>query len=267
MAEGGKELEAFLFDDDLGEFRKAAIIIEQRVAADVESEDAERKAAGEIEDVAESDLAAYVLSWFYGDISVVFIVETRPHQVRPGGRFGRCLGASLLVVTREWQLKLNRDGPEVARTPIFISAFFNICEFSDDPVVFYYVGHHIQCDAQMRSGTDWLRLLDAYTDMQHSIEQRYTWSDMTITGKWDCPMFFGCDADECLKKAMLELRKQRVRGIRNEVVEERLDKWGVKPEACAACGWTSYCSTACQKAHWAKHKSQCLEKRKSKNRS
>lgn len=77
MSAGGKELETFLLDDelDIGDFRKAAILIERRVTADVESEDADRMTAGEIEDAAEEDMAAHVMSCFLGDLMVAFILN------------------------------------------------------------------------------------------------------------------------------------------------------------------------------------------------
>lgn len=77
MTAGGRELETFLLDDDLdvGDFRKAAMEIERRVAADVESEDADRMAASELASKAEKDIAAHVMSWFFGDIMVAFILN------------------------------------------------------------------------------------------------------------------------------------------------------------------------------------------------
>ncbi|KAJ7455111.1 hypothetical protein FB451DRAFT_1099421 [Mycena latifolia] len=359
MAEGGKDLETFLLDDelDIGKFRKAASIIERQVAADVEAEDADRMAAGGIEEQAEKDLAAHILSWFYGDISVAFILnetagsnanEKRWAQkattrlvlwstnsvyrlalgdpltdaMRPiywsipvltkfaqAGGLGALFGdwvnssctalceealkklpdtawetqtpASLLAVTRELQFKLNHESSAIANTPIFVNACFNMyrlyglapfrraakCETWEDPVVFYYIEHHIKRDAlQMRTRPEWRRLLNDYINMPRSVERRYQWSNQTISGKWDCLEFFGCDADECPeKKALEELREGRVRGVRDPEIEERLDKWGAKPKACGACGYTSYCSPACQRAHWPTHKAKCLTERKSKS--
>lgn len=169
------------------------------------------------------------------------------------------------------------------RMPIFVNACFNMyrlyglapfrraakCKTHEDPVVFYYVERHIKGDSlQMRSRDDWRRLLNAYIDMPHSIQRRYSWSNLTISGKWDCLELFGCSADECPEKAaMVVLRKRRVRGVRDAEVEARLDRWGAKPKSCAACGWTSYCSPMCQRAHWPKHKPECLKKRKTLVRS
>ncbi|KAJ7261054.1 hypothetical protein C8J57DRAFT_1471511 [Mycena rebaudengoi] len=356
MAEGGKELETFLLEDalDVGEFRATAIAIEEKVAADVEAEDEDREIAGDIDDAAQKDLAAHILSWFYGDISVAFILNEKPDSdaaekrwarkalkrlvhwstsatmrlalgdpltdaMRPiywsmpvltkfgqAGGLGALFGdwvnssctdlcadalhtlpdaawenqtpASLLAVTHELQFKLNHESSEVASSPIFVNACYNIyklyglapfrkaakCETFRDPVVFYYVEHHIKRDGlQMRSRADWRKLLLEYINLPHSIEQRYIWANYTISGKWDCIEFFGCDADNCPEQAALfELRKKRVRGVRDPAVEERLDRWGSKPKSCGACKQTAYCSPACQKAHWPMHKPDCLKSRK-----
>ncbi|KAJ6565378.1 hypothetical protein B0H10DRAFT_1929122 [Mycena sp. CBHHK59/15] len=361
MAVGGKELEGFLLDDalDVGEFRTAAIAIEKRVAADVESEDADRMKASKIDEAAQKDIAAHVLSWFYGDVSVAFVLNDSPSgsenekrwarkalkrlvhwstsptlrlalgdpltdSMRPiywsmpvltrfgqAGGLGALFGdwvnssctdlcadaldtlpdaawenqtpASLLGVTRELQFKLNHETSQIASSPIFVNACFNMyrlyglapfrkaakCETWKDPVVFYYVEHHIKRDnLPMRMRADWRNLLVDYINMPHSIERRYKWSNLTISGKWDCLTSFGCDAEECPEqKALLELRKKRVRGVRDPVIEERLDKWGAKPKACGACGYTAYCSPTCQRAHWSKHKPDCLKRRKSLKRT
>ncbi|KAJ6470865.1 hypothetical protein C8R45DRAFT_1014831 [Mycena sanguinolenta] len=359
MAAGGHELEKFLLDDDLdvGDFRKAAILIERRVAADVESDDSDRMAAGEIEQAVANDLAAHVLAWWFGDIAVAFIVHETPNSnddekrwaskamarlvhwstsdtlrmtlgdsltdaMRPiywsmpllvkfsqAGGLGALFGdwvnstckdlceealkkmpdavwenqtpASLRCVTREMQIKLrdSDEGPDLAVTPIFVNAFFNMYrlyglapfhrasrnETHDTPIVFYYVAHHIKRDTlQMTTRADWKRLLADYVAMPESTAQRYRWANLTISGRWDCIEFFGCCAGEtCPERRALEaLREKRVRGVRDAKVEARLDAWGAKPKACAACGYTAYCSPACQRAHWPKHKPECLKKRK-----
>ncbi|KAF8188887.1 hypothetical protein K438DRAFT_1677036 [Mycena galopus ATCC 62051] len=363
MAAGGHELEAFLLDDDLdvGDFRKAALVIERRVAADVESEDADRMAAGEIEDVAEEDLAAHVLSWFVGDISVAFIMNEHAESdddekrwaskamtrlvhwstndtlrkalgdpltdaMRPiywsmpllikfshAGGLGALFGdwanstcrdmceeilaqfpdaawesqtpASLLAITRELQKKLlESETPDLATTPIFVNAFFNMYrlyglapfhkaarrENHETPVVFYYVAHHIKRDTlEMHTRMDWACLLADYVAMSESTAQRYRWANLTISNRWDCLEFYGCCAGEsCPERRALEaLREKRVRGVRDAKVEARLDAWGAKPKACAACGVTAYCSPGCQRAHWPTHKPACLEKRQAAKRS
>ncbi|KAJ6532916.1 hypothetical protein DFH09DRAFT_131709 [Mycena vulgaris] len=358
MAEGGKELEAVLLDDelDVGIFRKSAYVIERQVEEDVEAEDTDRQAAGEIEDQATNDLAAHILSWFYGDITVAFILNnstgsdtnskrwaqkatarlvqwsTSPiyrsalgdpltDAMRPiywsipvltkfaqAGGLGALFGdwvnsscrdlceevltklpdaaweaqtpASLLVVTRELQVKLNAETSAIVTTPIFVNACFNMhtryglapfhraakCETYRDPVVFYYVAHRIKRDVlQMRTRADWRRLLGEYVAMPYSMSQRYSWANCTISGKRDCLEFFGCDAEGCPEQAaLMALAGERVRGVRDAAVEERLDRWGAKPKACGACGHTSYCSPECQRAHWPAHKEECLKKRKAR---
>jgi hypothetical protein len=206
--------------------------------------------------------------------------------------------ASLVAVTRELQTKLNQETTDVAvshlhpalmplsqppqTTPIFINACFNIYrlyglapfhkaarrETHDTPVVFYYVAHRIKRDGlQMRARADWARLLTEYVNMPRSVERRYQWANLTISGRWDCLESFGCRADGCPEQRALEaLREKRVRGVRDPAVEARLDAWGAKPKSCAACGVTAYCSAACQRAHWPTHKPDCLKERKSAKR-
>ncbi|KAJ7165351.1 hypothetical protein C8R46DRAFT_997789 [Mycena filopes] len=363
MEAGGRELEVFLLDDelDVGDFRKAAILIEQRVAADVEAEDAERLAASEIEQAAGKDLASHIMAWFYGDMSVAFILnehtgsgadekrwakkaldrlahwstsvtlratlgDSLTDAMRPiywstpvltkfcqaGGLaalFGdwvnsACTGlcedalkelpdaawenqnsASLAAITRELQAKLNQESDEVASTPIFIDACFSIFthyglgplqkagrrESPHDPVVFYYLAHHLKRlpsptnTAPQR--TDFARILADYTAMPRSMQDRYGWANLTIAGKWDCLDFYGCKAEACPEKAVLEgLRARRVRGVREPAVERRLEEWGSKAMACKACGSVAYCSAACQRAHWPTHKPECLKARNGKRR-
>ncbi|KAJ7154877.1 hypothetical protein C8R43DRAFT_438775 [Mycena crocata] len=362
MTGGGPELEAFLLDDelDIGDFRKTAVLIETRVAADVESEDADRMAASEIEQRAQKDIAAHVLSWFYGDLSVAFILnengqsdavekrwarkaltrlvhwstsltlrlalgDTMTDAMRPiywsmpaltkfaqaGGLaalFGDWVNssctelceqalkklpdaawehqtpASLLAVTRELQFKLNHESAEVATNPIFVAACFNMyaryglapfhraakCEKHTDPVVFYYVAHHIKRDGlPMGTLASWHTLLNAYVAMPRATARRYAWANQTVSGRWDCLEYYGCaygerpDSGRCPEqKALVELRAKRVRGVRDAAVEERLERWGSKPRACAACGTVAYCSPTCQRAHWPEHKPECLKQRK-----
>ncbi|KAJ7154858.1 hypothetical protein C8R43DRAFT_1186165 [Mycena crocata] len=367
MAGGGPELEAFLVDDelDIGDFRKAAVLIEKRVAADVESEDADRIAAGEIEDRAEDDLAAHVVSWFYGNLSVAFILNENDQSdvdekrwarkalarlvhwstsstcrlalgdpitdaMRPiywskpaltkfsqaGGLaalFGdwvnsSCIElcakaleklpdaawehqtpASLRAVTRELQLKLNSESSQIATTAIFVAACFNMhtryglapfqraakCVGHGDPVLFHYVAHHIKRDAlPMGTLAAWRALLGAYVAMPRATEERYEWMTQTISGRWDCLEFYGCeygehpDSGRCPEqKALVELRERRVRGVRDAAVEARLERWGSKLPACAACGTVAYCSPTCQRAHWPEHKPKCLKQRKDSGRT
>ncbi|KAJ7135084.1 hypothetical protein C8R46DRAFT_649532 [Mycena filopes] len=358
MASGGRELEEILLDDelDVGEFRTAAVIIEERVAADVESEDTDRMAAGDIEEEAEQDLAAHVVSWFYGDITVAFILNEHPgsdvDEKRWAGKalkrlvhwstsptFRSALGdpltdamrpiywsppllvkfsqagglaalfgdwvnstcrdmcedvltalpeaawdhqtpASLLAITREMQFKVSQSSSEITNQPIFVNACFNIFkryglqpfsraarrESHHDSVVFYYLTHRIKRDhsqPEMQTRAAWARLLTQFVELPRAMERRYAWGNLTISGKWDCLEFFGCDAEGCPAQAALEaLRDRRVRGVREAEVERQLEEWGAKAKACAACGEKAYCSAPCQRAHWPVHKPKCLQKRK-----
>jgi hypothetical protein len=77
MAAGGVELETFLLDDplDTGPYRAEVIEMERKLAEDPEACDEDREATFEIRQEAENDLAAYIMAWFFGDISVAFIMN------------------------------------------------------------------------------------------------------------------------------------------------------------------------------------------------
>ncbi|CAK5284653.1 unnamed protein product [Mycena citricolor] len=356
MARGGPQLEQLLLEDDMdiGSFRKMAVAIRQRVVADVEAEDSDREIAGELEDKADGDLAAHVLSWFYGDVTVGFIImgrtsgdaaekrwaskamkrlvlwSTHPtyratlgdaltDAMRPiywskplltefgqaGGLaalFGDWINsscasvceealktlpsaawenqkpASLLAITRELQGKISHETTDIACSVIFINACLNMYslyglapfvqaskkETDDDPVLFYYIQHVIKRDKlPMETAAEWEKLLKSYAEMPRTMEKRYQWANYSIGAKWDCLEFFGCEADGCPEqRALFALRDERVRGVRDAQIEERLEKWGTKPRSCAACESVSYCSSSCQKAHWPTHKPQCLKFRR-----
>ncbi|KAJ7722002.1 hypothetical protein B0H16DRAFT_1699429 [Mycena metata] len=291
MAAGGRELEEFLLEDDLdvGDFRKAAVVIEQRVTADVESEDTDRMAAGDIEDKADDDLAAHVLSWFYGDITGAFILNedaggdaddkqcyethllVNPIPFTKFGQAGDWLHCSATGTCKEM---CEDTGDTGDNEPIFVKACFNLYkryglqlftraarrETYQDCVVFYYITHRIKRDgAQMDTRADWALLTQF---------ERYEWEHQTILGKWNCLTLYGCDTEECPERKALEaLREKRVRGVRDPVVEKRLEDWGAKPKACSTCESSSYCSAACQRAHWLVHKPECLKNRKFSKRS
>ncbi|KAK7007621.1 MYND-type domain-containing protein, partial [Favolaschia claudopus] len=302
MAASNGELEKFFLDDelDIGLFRQTAFVLERYVEADPESEDTDRMAAGDVEDAADDDLTAHVMSWLLGDVLVAFIMEDentgssdsrrwagkamtrlvewstsktirttlgdaltdamRPIYWTPSllvrfshaGGLGALFGdwtnstcrnlcedilndmpeavwdnqtpASLAVVTRELQTKVNSEGSVIAKTPIFINAFLNMyrrhslapfhaaarLENFDSPVIFYYLSHRIKQDSlPMLTLQDWLDLVTTYIDMPHSTERRYHWSNMTVSARWDCMELYGCSAEGCPEKR--ELRRLRER--------------------------------------------------------
>ncbi|KAK7014312.1 MYND-type domain-containing protein [Favolaschia claudopus] len=353
MDAGGEGLEAFLLDDelDLGEFRKASIEIEKLVAADVEADWEDRLNAAAAHNLVSLDLAASSVAWFFGDISVAFIMHARTDNnrdrrwatkamarlvawstsktiretlgdsltdsMRPiycsvmrGGLaalFGDWTNstccqlcedaledmpdevwdnqtpASLLAITRELQKKLEEESMDRSVTYILTNAFFNIYrryglapfkqasrhEKQHTPMAFYYFAHRIKQDGlQMRTREDWYRLFVDYSKMPRRMHMRYQWGNTPVARRWEYLELYGCCADDCPeRRELLRLREVRVRGVRDEAVEARLDEWGAKPKACAACGDVAYCSSSCQRAHWAKHKPDCLKKRKAGSRS
>ncbi|KAK7685948.1 hypothetical protein QCA50_010758 [Cerrena zonata] len=189
---------------------------------------------------------------------------------------------SLAAITKELQYKVAHESSEIVVTPIFVNAMYNmyrhygISPFSsagrqegrDDPVLFYYLQHRIKKEGLgMNTKSDWRKLLQNYVDIPKSAERRYHWENCTISIKWDCLEFYGCNNPACPeKKALMDLRKRRVRGVRVKEVEDRLDKWGSRCPACSACGETAYCSPTCQKEHWPTHKPICVKKRKDRKK-
>lgn len=131
------------------------------------------------------------------------------------------------------------------------------------PVMFYFIYHRIKKDKlQPQSRQDWKRLLDEYVNLPNSIERRYTWSNLTVSGKWDCIDFYGCDYKACAEKqALLRVREKRVKGVRDAEAEERLHRWGANAKSCSSCRGTAYCSVQCQKLHWSSHKEECRKAR------
>ncbi|KAJ7627088.1 hypothetical protein FB45DRAFT_795291 [Roridomyces roridus] len=187
---------------------------------------------------------------------------------------------SLQHVTRELQELLAHKGNILTTNPILVDAFFNMyrryglapfraaskAEAHNDPVIFYYIQHRIKGeDLPMRSREDWRKLLAEYVAMPRAARKRYSWANLSVSMQWACldDRDYGCSFEGCKEREALEaLREKRVRGMREAKIEERLEKWGSKPKACSACGWTAYCCGQCQKADWGRHKPECLKKRK-----
>lgn len=145
--------------------------------------------------------------------------------------------------------------------PIFVNACYNIYkgyglnpfssaakrETYNTSIVFYFITHQIKKDQlKMETKQDWRKLLDEFVNLPRGLERRYSWMNLTISGKWDCIRFYGCAYKSCTEKQELfKLRDKRVRGVRDPDVEERLNRWGAKAKACAGCLESSYCSTEC----------------------
>ncbi|KAK7000594.1 MYND-type domain-containing protein [Favolaschia claudopus] len=299
MDVGGRELETFLLDDelDVGDFRKAALVIEKRVAADVEAEDSNRMAAGEAETAAEKDLAAHVLAWFLGDIAVAFVMHEHAGSADDEKRWASKAMDRLVHWSTSKTLRLTLgDTLTDAMRPIYWSTPLLI-KFSHAGGLGALFGDWINsackdlCEDVLKKLPDeaWEKqtpasLVAVTRELQQKLEdetpdlavsflyiiynssctsRRYHWFNMTISARWDCLEFYGCCAEGCPEKDALEgLREVRVRGVREKEVEARLDAWGGKVKACAACGETAYCSAGCQRADWEKHKPECLKKRK-----
>lgn len=165
--------------------------------------------------------------------------------------------------------------PLSQKTPLVINAFYQIFNqhgvtpfyragkrlTSNDPIMYYYIGHRIKREAlPMNTKAEWTRLVVDLIQLGAANQRRYQWMQYTIDGKWDCLTLYGCANPSCPEKAsLIRLKKARVKGVRDSDIEDRLDRWGSKCQACSACQQVSYCKTTCQKSHWQEHKSQCTK--------
>jgi len=181
--------------------------------------------------------------------------------------------ASLFAITRELENRVEREGSKATSEPIFINACHNIYkryglapfqiaakrETFQTSIVFYFVTHQVRKDAlKMETKQDWRNLFEDFKNLPPSLERRYSWTNLTVSNRWDCIDHYGCDYRACPEKqALHKLREKRVKGVRDPAVEERLFNWAAKARACSGCSATSYCRPECQKAHWPIHKESC----------
>lgn len=202
--------------------------------------------------------------------------------------------ASLFAITLQLENRISREACDAAvwrsywkvsftadlllkAEPIFVDACYNIYKrYGLNPfsiaakretwrtsIIFYFIAHRIKKEQlKMETREDWRNLLDEFVNLPESLRRRYSWANYTISGKWDCLKYYGCSYEECPEKqALFKLRDERVKGVRDPDVEERLNRWGAKARACGGCLATSYCSTECQKAHWPTHKAKCRKRK------
>jgi len=178
---------------------------------------------------------------------------------------------SLETVMRYFVKKLEMDGPEFATTPIFAKMMHAIytrygfapfaagAKLDNHEIIFYFL--HRRVSKKPKSYTtveDWVALLRKYENVPEATRRRHGWMILSVSGRWDCLDLYGCAFEGCPEKSsMQKLRAKRVRGRRDPEVEERLFKWGGASKACSRCRSVSYCSVACQKAHWKEHRPKC----------
>ncbi|KZS89669.1 hypothetical protein SISNIDRAFT_458616 [Sistotremastrum niveocremeum HHB9708] len=127
-----------------------------------------------------------------------------------------------------------------------------------DPVIFHYIARQLKKEGvSPKTKAEWRGILRDYENLPRAVEDKYRWSNLNVSGQWDCIEIYGCDNDDCPEQAeLIRLREARVKGVRDAQVEERLDDWGRKLKSCA-CHSVAYCSTDCQKAAWRSHKPKC----------
>ncbi|KAK7033720.1 MYND-type domain-containing protein [Favolaschia claudopus] len=87
----GEELESFLLDEalDIGDFRKTALAIEKRVDKDTEADKSDRLDASGAQIMAETDMAAHAMGWFFADTAVAFLLNENSSQNADAKRWAR----------------------------------------------------------------------------------------------------------------------------------------------------------------------------------
>ncbi|KAH7926927.1 hypothetical protein BV22DRAFT_1104018 [Leucogyrophana mollusca] len=181
---------------------------------------------------------------------------------------------SLQGIMRELLGKIEKDGDDFTTTPIFANIMHQIysryglepfewaSRLSDSEIIFYFLHRRLSKKPdKFRNANDWIPLLQKYNNVPEAIRRRHGWMILTVSGRWDCLLLYGCKYAGCPEKSgLLELKERRVRGQRDPVVEDRLFQWGGASKACSRCRHVSYCSVACQKADWKRHqKDECKE--------
>ncbi|KZT37806.1 hypothetical protein SISSUDRAFT_1048022 [Sistotremastrum suecicum HHB10207 ss-3] len=137
----------------------------------------------------------------------------------------------------------------------------------DEPVIFHYISHQLKKEGlPPKTQAEWRGLLRDFENLPDSLERRYRWSNLNISGQWSCIEFYGCDNKACPEKAeLMRLRKRRVKGVRDAETEARLYDWGKKLKSCSSCHTKTYCTPDCQKAAWPSHKAECARERRNRN--
>jgi hypothetical protein len=76
MKSGKQDVENLLLVEDLdyGPYRRHFAKMNKLASKDDETDDNDRERLGEMEDLAMKDLAAYVMTWFFGTLNVAFVV-------------------------------------------------------------------------------------------------------------------------------------------------------------------------------------------------
>ncbi|TDL29013.1 hypothetical protein BD410DRAFT_391 [Rickenella mellea] len=122
---------------------------------------------------------------------------------------------SLMAVTREFQNKITLSrsrGLNIVKHPAFLNALHNIhsryglapfqktakLETWRSPIIFQFLSHRIKKDGlTFRTTQDWIPLLDEFVHLPSAIIRRYKWLHMSISCRWNCITFYGCDNKFC----------------------------------------------------------------------
>lgn len=77
MNAGGRDAETLVLDEplDIGQWRVIATKLEKEVENNEEADDDDRERVGQISEQATEDFAAHMMSWFFADMNVAFLLN------------------------------------------------------------------------------------------------------------------------------------------------------------------------------------------------
>ncbi|KAH9920186.1 hypothetical protein B0H21DRAFT_781685 [Amylocystis lapponica] len=208
--------------------------------------------------------------------SIVKDLCTKSLKTLPSIAWEHQTEASLKGVMAALITKVELDGDEVAATPLVAQAMHEIYSryglapfdrastLSGSTVLVYFLHRRIarRPDAY-RTPAAMLALLTKYKNVPWATRKRHGWMIHSVSARWNCLETdnYGCKNAACSElKELKAFKAQRVRGVRDPVVEDRLFRWGGACKACTSCRFVSYCSTSCQRADWQRHKPECRER-------
>jgi len=186
--------------------------------------------------------------------------------------------ASLFGIMRALRYKVAVESDETVVSPVFarvlheifsrykLSPFEKASQIHDenDTILFNFLYKRLsRKPSAFRTLEGMQGLLQKYTHIPKIVRSRYVWLTLPLSGKWNAleDARYGCCRPECPeKKALLNLKQRRKRGVRNPEVEDRLTTWGEQSKFCKRCWTVTYCSVECQRAHWERHRPDCKEK-------
>ena len=119
-----------------------------------------------------------------------------------------------------------------------LAPFARASTLSHTEILLYFLHRRLarRSAARMqRTPAAMLALLQKYHHVPPTTRQRHGWLILSVSQRWNemDSGYYGCGNPGCEElETLLELRKQRVKGVRDPVVEDRLYRWGGASKAC-----------------------------------